>query len=133
MTNQPKNQDNEHDLQEEKPQTKNKTLVAIHDNIVFQFEQEWVKVHSGSQNSQAFKEQTGWGFEFFDYNASTNEPRWGYIIAVGPDVLDKNLVPGRKILIDALQWTTHAIYEGQKYWRTDEPSIMAYDADVIPE
>jgi len=111
--------------------TNREHLQAIRNNILFQFEQGNLDVVSGNQRSQAFQERTDWGFEFHSFDESTNTPRWGRVMEVGPEVTD-DIQVGMRILIDALQWTTHIIHNGEKIWMTNENSILAYDEDSIP-
>jgi len=127
-------QNNEQDQSEKQNplNLQNEELVALRDHIVFQFEQDGLRVNSGGNVSDAFQEKTNWGFEFFDYNESTNHPRWGTVVVVGPEVKE-HIVPGMRVLIDALRWTNHVVYKNQKYWRTDETNLLAYDADSIPD
>lgn len=102
-----------------------KQIQAIHNHIVFQFNQDGKTVTSGDNRSQAFQEKTEWGFEFHNFDESTNQPRWGKVVSVGPDVTDE-LQPGTEILIENLKWTNHVIHNNQKYWRTDDTSVLAY-------
>jgi hypothetical protein len=66
-----------------------------------------------------------------------NTPRWGKVEAVGPKVVEKDIQPGKYILVDALQWTLGATIPDsdpeQKIWRTNEKSIaLISDEQVSP-
>ena len=52
-------------------------------------------------------------------------PRWGKVVAVGPDV-GKEIEVGKFILIDSLKWTTSVnIDKDNKIWKTTYEHISA--------
>jgi len=105
-----------------------KKLTAMRSDIIFQFEQTHRHVGDGKAISQAFQESTDWGFEFHKFSETTSEPRWGTVIAVGPEC-DPDIVVGAKILIDALKWTNHTVHEDQQYWKTSEEFVLGLAID----
>lgn len=101
-------------------------IKAIHNHIIFKFEQDTIKVNEGNMNSTAFKEETDWGFEFSKFDESAERPRWGVIVATGPKT-DPVLQVGMRILIDHLQWTNGIQFEQSTIWRTDDNHVLAYE------
>lgn len=90
-------------------------------NIIFQFEDELATANGIKQ----FKETTSWGFDLrsnFDHN--TKAPRWGIVVAVGPDVSEE-IKEGTAILIEPLKWTEGVKLEGEHYWMTNEDQVLA--------
>ena len=97
------------------------TLRPLMKNIIFQFEDELATANGVKQ----FRESTSWGFDLrsnFDHN--TKAPRWGIVIAFGPEVSEEIKV-GMAVLIEPLKWTEGVQYEGQHYWMTNEDQILA--------
>ena len=103
-----------------------KTIKAIHNHVIFTFEQDSVKVEEGSMSSTAFQEKTDWGFEFKNFNESTEQPRWGTVVATGPKT-DPIIIVGMRILIENLKWTNGIEFNGTTIWRTDDECILAYE------
>lgn len=60
-----------------------------------------------------------------DFDASAKDPRWGIVVAAGPDTSADVNVPGTEILIDSLKWTMGFKHDGDTYWRTDENCVLA--------
>jgi hypothetical protein len=54
--------------------------------------------------------------------------RWGKVVAVGPMV--DGVSPGDYVLIEALQWSFGAEYDGQKIWRTIDTKIIVVTDDL---
>jgi co-chaperonin GroES (HSP10) len=102
------------------------TLRALHDGIVFQFEEKVTKSKKGT-----FEEETEWGFKLNnDFDESARNARWGIIVSVGPDIIDEGLVPGARIFIEALAWTNGVEIGDETYWKTDESKVLAIDTSV---
>lgn len=94
-------------------------------NIIFQFEDELVTAGGRKQ----FASETDWGFKVVaNFDHDTKSPRWGKVISVGPDVSEE-VKPGSRILIEALQWTPGAKFEGSEYWMTNEDKVLAIGED----
>jgi co-chaperonin GroES (HSP10) len=60
-------------------------------------------------------------------STQTNTHRWGKVVAVGPDVYDVS--PGEFVLIQSLQWTLNAEFNGSKIWKTNDEQILAVTHD----
>ena len=100
---------------------------AIRNHILFQFEEKKRRQDKMDQ----FAEVTDWGFEVTRIQDSMDQPRWGIVVAVGPDVIEEAIVPGARILIDALKWTNAVEFGGNEYWRTDEDNVLGIDDDHV--
>jgi len=95
-------------------------LEPIRDSIVFAFVD---NVRNGR-----FVEQSESGIYLGrsqDGAADANSPRWGRVLAKGPDVSAVKL--GDRILIEPTQWTFGMEYDGVKMWRTTEQHIMCVE------
>lgn len=94
-------------------------VTAIKNTVLFQFSD------SVKSNGEFSKGQTASGIVIAGdgFDSSAKEPRWGNVIAVGPDV--KGIKVGYAILIPALRWTEGMKYEGTKFWKTDDTQIVA--------
>lgn len=75
------------------------------------------KTQSGILLSQAPKD--------FD---SQRIPRWGKVLAIGPQV--KDVKPGDFALIEGLAWTEGFKHDEVRVWKTDEEKIMAITDDI---
>lgn len=96
---------------------------ALRNGIVFQFEEKVTK-----SKKSTFEEATDWGFQLNnDFDESAKKSRWGIIVAAGDEVIDEGLVPGARILIEALAWTNGFDVDGETYWKTDESKVLAID------
>ncbi len=106
------------------------TLRAIKNRIIFQFEDEIVRKSDTGKKRSQFAERTDWGFEISNYDESAKAPRWGIVTSVGPDIVEKEIKKGSKVLIESLQWTEAMKIDGTSFWGTDESKIMALDESV---
>lgn len=62
-------------------------------------------------------------------DSQTSMPRWGEVIAIGPNVMD--VVVGEFILIQAGKWTVGVNFEDEgKVWKTDEECVMLSTTDL---
>lgn len=96
-------------------------IKAVKNHIIFEF-------LDGLNSSRQFTQTTASGIQIVGhFDNSAKEPRWGRILAAGPDV-DQDLLAGEgcEILIDALRWTEGVEHEGKKYWRTDDSQVLAF-------
>lgn len=73
-----------------------------------------------------FESKTSWGFSIVRADESTQDARWGTVLAVGPEV-DADITVGARVLIEPLKWTNEVVFEGESYWRTDNSAILAID------
>jgi len=51
------------------------------------------------------------------------KPRWGKVLAIGPDVSDE-ISEGDNILIEPLMWTPGLEYDDVKIWKTAEHKVI---------
>lgn len=99
-------------------------LQPIHNHILFQFVDDAVgdslvtKTKSGIMMSRDmdFDEQ--------------RDPRWGKVLAVGPEV-DELIKVNEYILIESLQWTPGIEFNGIKLWKTVEPKVLAVSSEEL--
>lgn len=61
-----------------------------------------------------------------DHDKSAKTSRWAKIISLGPECSDELRADDCEILIENLRWTEGAMYEGEKYWMTDETQLLGY-------
>ena len=95
-------------------------IKAIKNHIIFEF-------LDGLNSNRQFTQTTESGLHVVGhFDNSAKEPRWGKILATGPDVDADLLVDGCEVLIDNLKWTEGVEFEGKKYWRTDDNQVLAY-------
>lgn len=98
-------------------------LRPILNHIIFQFEDELVTAKGRKQ----FASQTDWGFKVIaDFDNDVKSPRWVRVVSVGPKVSGE-ITEGSRILVEALQWTEGAKFEGQEYWMTNEDKVLAVE------
>lgn len=60
-------------------------------------------------------------------DGSAKQPRWGKVLAVGPDVDTNDVNVGQRILIDALRWTEAYTINERKYWFTRVTEILCVE------
>lgn len=70
-----------------------------------------------------FRDKSEAGIQLILQDQGGGEPRWGKIVAMGPNVTDE-LNSGDDILIEPLMWTNGLEHEGVKIWVTDETKIL---------
>ena len=75
-----------------------------------------------------FIDRSAAGIILTNRNLDQSGPRWGKVLAVGPEV--KEFKNGDYILIEGLQWTSGFTYDDVKIWRTVEPKVMAVTDDI---
>jgi hypothetical protein len=100
-------------------------LKALHNHIIFQFEQGMTR-HMGVKQ---FQEKEDWGLEYVAVDDSTSKPRWVRVIAVGHKC-DPVIKPGMRILVENLKWTKEVEFEGELYARTDDSVVLGWDPTV---
>lgn len=105
-------------------------LKAIANHVIFVFEDELrMKSMEGSDKKERhFVEKTNSGIEIVTTNESLNNPRWGFVVAIGPRC-DKDIKVGMRILIEPLKWTNGVEVGGDWFWRTNDENVMAIDDD----
>lgn len=108
--------------------TKKSKLRMLKNDIMFQFEDEDAILRDGKKSMRGFKEVTDWGFTIVSPKESAGNPRWGIVVAIGPDVDSIDINVGRRILIENLKWTSSVKFEGQEYWKTNDEVVIAVDS-----
>lgn len=92
-------------------------LRPLHDRIVFTFLQD--------TTGGMFHEQTKFGIAIVENkDKQLKVARWGKVVSIGKGVSEEISI-GQYILIEPLGWTTHELYEGNKFWITGESKILA--------
>ncbi len=100
----------------------------LRNDIMFQFESEDAVLRDGKKTMRGFKEVTDWGFTIVSPKESASQPRWGVVVAVGPDVDTNDIAVGRRILIENLKWTEGVKVDGEEYWKTNSDVVLGVDS-----
>lgn len=98
------------------------TLRPLSNTVLFQF----LDRTDGKMGS--FTERTRSGLIIPTVKSTQKVARWGTVVAVGPKV--EGLEPGDFIMIEALMWTRHEVFEGQKIWKTNDEKILFVTNDI---
>lgn len=95
-------------------------MKVLGNNIIFKFlDDTSIRGFSGSK--------TDWGFMIQDPPSEVKVPRWGLVVATGPDV--REVSAGEFVLIEPLMWT-NKIKVGDEYvWKTDINKVMLTSKD----
>lgn len=59
--------------------------------------------------------------------ADQNNPRWGQVLAVGPD---SDVKVGEYIFIEGSAWSPEIEFAGEKFWKTDDYRIIMTTDDI---
>lgn len=60
------------------------------------------------------------------YEDTIKKPRWGKVVAVGPDVKkDGSISTTDLILVEPLMWTEGFMHDGIQIWKTNLTKVMA--------
>lgn len=95
-------------------------LTAIRNHILFEF------LDRVDANGQ-FTQTTSVGIHLIGgHETSAKDPRWARVLITGPQVYEDLKQPNVEILIDALRWTEGVVFDGKKYWKTDDKQVLAY-------
>jgi hypothetical protein len=98
-------------------------LLPVGKSILFQFLDE-----TGGGKGR-FQERTSTGIIIPVLNgAQTTDNRWGKVVAVGSDVV--GISPGEYIWIEALKWSSHETFNGEKVWRTIDDVVLCVTDDI---
>lgn len=96
------------------------TLQVSDNGFLFRFED--------NANKGLFRETYGVLEVVSNTDMSANSPRWAIVEKVGPAVKDPGLVPGARVLIDALRWSlTIKLGDGSSVWKSDESNVLAIE------
>ena len=97
-------------------------LRALRNGIIFQFEE------VTTSNRGQFQETTKSGIYLApSFDESAKKARWGIVFFVGNEIIDKSIVPGARIFIEALKWTKRFKVDDENFWKTDEDNVLAVD------
>jgi co-chaperonin GroES (HSP10) len=107
--------------------SKKVNLRMLRNDILFQFEDKAATWNDGKLSQKGFKEVTAWGLEIISPEPSAKAPRWGKVLAVGPDVDQKDIKVGSRILIEALAWTNAVEINRVEYWKTNSDRVLCVD------
>lgn len=101
-----------------------KTIRALSNKILFRF----LEVISENKKG-TFENKTDWGFDIGNsFDETSKLPRWGVVIAIGPDVKEEGIVPGANVFIEGLKWTSRVDINDEPVWQTDEDCILGVEA-----
>ena len=92
------------------------TLKPLNDVIIFQFIDEIMG------RKRAFNDVTESGIVVVGAATLQTNPRWGKVVASGPD---SGVKPGEYILVEGLQWTTDFKIDDEKHWKTEDSKVLA--------
>lgn len=98
-------------------------LEAVANAVIFKFTDEVL--------STRFDNKTPGGIIIPLDNTQSQIPRWGYVTHVGPEVED--VKPGEFVLVDKGRWTQGFLVDDERYWKTDDRSILGVtdEAEVV--
>lgn len=99
------------------------SLRPLRNNVLFEF----LDQTGGAQGK--FTERTRSGLIIPNLQSTQKDHRWGKVLAVGPEAETDGIKVGDFILIEALMWTNHEVFEGEKLWKTDTSKIMCVTDD----
>ena len=97
-------------------------LSLIQNNVLFRF----LDDTSGTQNRFTDRASAS-GIIVSARRAEQNNPRWGEVIAVGPNA-DVNV--GDYIFIEGSAWSTKITFAGESFWKTDDDRIIMSTTDI---
>jgi co-chaperonin GroES (HSP10) len=91
-------------------------ITPIYDNVIFKFVEEVTSTRFINSASSGLIMTS-------DDKNQTSFPRWGHVLAIGPDCLDTK--PNDYILIEGGKWTPSFYLGDNCCWKTDESMIIA--------
>jgi co-chaperonin GroES (HSP10) len=97
-------------------------ILPLKNNVMFKFLDET----AGSKGKFTDRKTEG-GIILPTLDSSQKLPRWGKVVAVGPDA---QVAVGEYILIEALMWSFGTEVDGEKMWKTDDSKIVLVTDDV---
>lgn len=97
------------------------TVVPLKNNIMFQFLDT-----AGGSKGKFTDRATASGIVIAQTDAQQKLPRWGKVVAVGPD---SGVSVGEFILIEALMWSFGTEVDGEKMWKTDDSHVLMVTDD----
>jgi co-chaperonin GroES (HSP10) len=94
----------------------------LRDNIIFRFLDET----GGGKGKFSDRVLTS-GIIIAQTDMQQKQPRWGEVLAVGPD---STIKVGEYVLVNALMWTYGTEIDGQKMWKTDDGQLIFATDDI---
>ena len=91
-------------------------VFPIKNHIMFQFMDE-----TGGSKGKFSDRATSSGIIIAQTDMQQKLPRWGRVVAVGPE---SEVKVGEFVLIEALMWTYGTEIDGEKMWKTDDSRVM---------
>lgn len=96
------------------------TLNIAGNGFLFKFEE--------TANGGMFREKVGLIEVVSNTDMSAKTPRWAVVEKIGPEVSDPGIVPGARVLIDALRWSLAIkLSDGSSVWKSDELNVLAVE------
>ena len=97
-------------------------IEPLRNNIMFQFLDE-----TGGAKGKFTDRKTEGGIILPTLDSGQKLPRWGKVLAVGPDA---TVQQGEYILVEALMWSYGTEIDGVKMWKTDDSKVLLVTDDV---
>lgn len=94
----------------------------LRDNIIFRFLDE-----TGGGKGKFSDRVLASGIIIAQTDMQQKQPRWGEVLAVGPD---STIKVGEYVLVNALMWTYGTEIDGQKMWKTDDGQLIFATDDI---
>ena len=96
--------------------------------ILFQFVE--------NMTNHTFKSKSPGGIVLVETQANKiDKPRWGKVLAKGPDIGDDEMIVGEYILMEALGWTNGMALDdsvdAEKFWFTQNDKVMCV-SETLP-
>lgn len=98
------------------------TIFPIKNNVLFQFLDEI----SGPKRKFTDRKTEG-GIILPVLDSGQKSPRWGKVLAAGPEA---DVKVGEYVLIETLMWSNGTQVDGVKLWKTDDSKVMLVTNDV---
>ena len=99
------------------------TIKPLRNNILFIFLDE-----TSGPKGKFTDRKTKEGIILPILDSTQKHPRWGKVLAVGPDTTVK---VGEYILIEGLQWTFGVKLDDVKMWKTDDSRVIVVTDDLM--
>ena len=99
-------------------------ILPLRNNVLFRFLDS-----TGGAKGRFTDRKTESGIIIPTLDSAQKLPRWGQVVAAGPDA---GVVEGEYILIEALMWSNGTVseFDGEKLWKTDDSKIIMVTDDV---
>jgi co-chaperonin GroES (HSP10) len=98
-------------------------LKPLKNYIMFQFLDET----AGSQRKLVDRKYGESGIIIPVLDSSQKLPRWGKVLAAGPEA---GVKPGEYILVEGLQWSFGTQVDDIKMWKTDDEKVIMVTDDI---